>query len=72
MLMPMANIMAVVAVLEIQAERKAVTAPKPNKMRLGRAPIHGNARMLYAKRLLSPCTNTARAKMNEPMNRNMM
>src|SRR5436305_1354408 len=35
---PMANIIAVVAVLEIQAEMKAVTAPKANRMRPGRAP----------------------------------
>jgi hypothetical protein len=40
--MPMANIMAVVAVLEIHAEINAVTAPKANKIRLGRAPIHFN------------------------------
>src|SRR5688572_24187129 len=35
MLRPMANIMAVVAVFDIQAEVKAVTAPKANRMRLG-------------------------------------
>ena len=37
---PMANIIAVVAVLEIHAEIKAVTAPKANKIRLGRAQIN--------------------------------
>ena len=36
---PIANIIAVVAVLEIQADVKAVTPPKANKIRDGRAPI---------------------------------
>ena len=36
--MPIPNIIAVVAVLEIQAEIDAVTAPNATRMRLGRAP----------------------------------
>ena len=39
---PMANIIAVVAVFEIQPEINAVTAPNANKILLGRAPINFN------------------------------
>src|SRR5688500_948048 len=39
---PIPNIMAVVAVLEIQAEISAVTAPNAKRIRLGRAPTHGS------------------------------
>jgi hypothetical protein len=38
---PIPYIIAVVAVLEIQAEISAVTAPKASKIRLGRAPTQG-------------------------------
>ena len=38
----MPNIIAVVAVLEIQAEMSAVAAPKATRMRAGRAPTQGS------------------------------
>jgi hypothetical protein len=41
---PIPNIMAVVAVLEIQPEIIAVTAPNANSIRLGRAPTQGKDR----------------------------
>jgi hypothetical protein len=40
----MPNIIAVVAVLEIHAEMRAVAAPKATRMRPGRAPTQGSER----------------------------
>ena len=67
----MANIIAVVAVLEIHAEMKAVTAPKAKRMREGRAPTHLSESTPKARRRSSPCRKIARAMMNEPMKRNI-
>ncbi len=39
---PIPNIIAVVAVLEIHAEIIAVAAPKARRIRVGRAPTHGS------------------------------
>jgi hypothetical protein len=39
---PMPNIIAVVAVFEIQPDMKAVTAPYARRMRLGWEPTHGS------------------------------
>ena len=68
---PIANIIAVVAVLEIQAERNAVTPPKANKIREGLAPIHCSDKTPKANRLSRSCKKIARAKMNDPMKRNI-
>src|SRR5215203_6909445 len=69
--MPMANIIAVVAVFEIQAEMKAVTAPKAKRRRLGRAPTHLIESTPKARRRSSRWRKMARAIMNEPMKRNI-
>ena len=50
----MPNIMAVVAVFEIQAEMSAVAAPKATMIRAGRAPTQGTDRTAYATRRSSP------------------
>jgi hypothetical protein len=68
----MANIMAVVAVLEIQADMQAVTAPKANRMRVGLLPTQPSDSAAKASRRSSPCRKMARARMNEPMKRNMI
>jgi hypothetical protein len=69
--MPMANIMAVVAVLEIHAEMKAVTAPKATSIRPGRAPTHLIESTPKARRRSRRCRKIARAMMNDPMKRNI-
>ena len=68
---PIVYIIAVVAVLEIQADMNAVTAPKANRMRLGRWPIQRTDSTPNASRRSSPCRKMARARMNDPMNRNI-
>ena len=67
----MANIIAVVAVLEIHAEINAVTAPKANKIRDGREPMIFSDSTPNAKRLSKSCRKIARAKMKEPINKNI-
>src|SRR5829696_7099185 len=67
----MANIIAVVAVLEIHAEMKAVTAPKAKRMRAGRAPTHLIDKTPKASRRSSRWRKIARAIMNDPMKRNI-
>ena len=69
--MPMANIIAVVAVLDIHPDSEAVMAPKANRMRLGRWPIQGRANTANANLRSSRCRKMARARMNEPMNKNI-
>src|SRR5215207_9478068 len=71
MAMPMANIIAVVAVFEIHAEMKAVTAPKAKRMREGRAPTHLIESTPKASRRSSRWRKMARAIMNDPMKRNI-
>src|SRR5215203_6030966 len=68
---PIANIIAVVAVLEIHAEIKAVTAPKANKILEGRAPIHFKDKTPKANRLSKSCRKIALARINEPIKRNI-
>jgi hypothetical protein len=69
--MPIANIIAVVAVLEIHAEMNAVTAPKAKRMRVGEEPTQRIERTPNARRRSRPWMKIARAMMNEPMNRNI-
>jgi hypothetical protein len=71
MAIPMANIIAVVAVFEIHAEMKAVTAPKAKRMRAGRAPTHLIDSTPKASRRSSRWRKMARAIMNDPMKRNI-
>jgi hypothetical protein len=68
---PMANIMAVIAVFDTHAEAAAVTAPNANSTRPGRAPTHSSESTVKATRRSSPFKKIPRAKMNEPMNKNM-
>src|SRR5712691_2694710 len=68
---PMANIIAVVAVLLIQAETNAVVAPNANRTRDGLPPTQRRVNTRKASRRSSPCNSIARASMNEPMNKNI-
>ncbi len=67
----MPNIMAVVAVLEIHAEIRAVATPKARRIRVGRAPTQGSESTAYATRRSRPWRKIPRARMNAPMKRNI-
>ena len=69
--MPMPNIIAVVAVFEIQPEMAAVTAPNAKRIRPADAPTQGRESTANATRRSSPCKKIARARMNAPMKRNI-
>ena len=66
---PMPNIIAVVAVLEIHPEIAAVAAPRANRIRPGRAPTQGSASTAYATRRSRWWRKMPRERMNAPMKR---
>ena len=65
-----ATIIAVVAVLEMNALITAETVATAAMIRQGRSPTQGTPSTLYASRRSSPCTRIASARMNEPIKRN--
>jgi len=66
------NIIAAVAVLLTQPEQSAVASPIAKKILRGLEPTHERDNNQYAKRLSSPCIIIAFAKMNPPMNKNII
>ena len=66
------NIIAAVAVLLTQPEQSAVASPIAKKILRGLEPTQFLDKSQYAKRLSSPCIIIALAKMNPPINKNII
>src|SRR3990170_2731331 len=66
------SIIAVVAVLLIHMDMKAVIAPQENRMRDGLLPTQDQERIVRARRLSIPCTIIASASIKLPIKRNII
>ena len=69
---PIGSIMATVAVLLIHMESPNVATARAASTRPGRGPTPGSVRSARAKRRSRPWKKMARARMNDPMKRNMI